>query len=440
MRKLSTQFVDDLNVLDEATLDEITADGHTFARSSWLRLVGSLDLSKLVGGSLSLRFAVTFAGSHPVAVCPVLRISGPGQYFVYSLRRYYFEHWIEEALRLNPDKAAHFARLMHGVSAYRKLLEATGCPLDEWLLVTCPLSYRAHVPVAPSSPVERTRVYGHLLDWLKQHARRERLPLCLLGVEGSGNRLTQALRTQGFQPALLFFDNQIDLEPYTALEDYLGGFRRTTRRAFCREIRRTAESGVEFHSAGNLSEHADALSRLYTQTYSKYGDSFFKHPPDFWIDLSRHLGDDAEVLLAVRRGRLLGFSLLLHNVRRGELWTYRMGRVFESSESAPFYFGLSFYGPIERALQKGYRRLWLGPASYEAKSVRGARQIPLYNYFWFPRRWDRWVLLPYLKLFGRITHEEIARGVQRPLRIVGNDPGPADSTTSKTSVNDHELG
>ena len=418
MVKLGTELVPTLAAIPDEVLAEITADGHTFAGAAWYRMLESLQLPTLLGGQPRLWFAVVCADETPVCVCPILRASGQGIYFVYSLRRYFFEHWIEEAVRLNPDRQEQLARMFGFVSVYRKLLEASGSRLDDALIVTNPLSYRGEIPVAPSSPVPRSEVYRALLRELQRVARKSNLPLWFLGVQGQGSRLARALKAGGCRESFLFYDNRLDLGACTELDDYLHSFRRTTRRALLRDIQRSDSAGVEYRVCEDLGPYAEELTRLYDRTYSKYGESFFRHPPLFWSVLQQHLGKNAEAILASRGGELIGFTVLLKSPRRGEMWTYRIGRS-DASELAnvPFYFGLSFYEPIRRAIALGCRRLWLGPASYEAKSVRGAEQVSLYNYFWFPRRPDRWLLGPYLELFGQVSRDQIAESMQRPVRV-----------------------
>lgn len=430
MAKLRTELLGSLRGLPRAELEEVTADGHTFASAAWYQLLEQSDLRTIIGGQTDLAFLVTWADDAVVAACPVLRVKGAGAYFLYSLRRYYFEHWIEEATRLAPDQRAKFARLFTMVSLYRSLLEKSGSALDDCLVVTCPLAYRGRIPVAPSSPVGRAAIYRQMIRTLQRHARALRLPIWFLAVEADDNRLTDTLEQEGCTRSFLFHDNQIALEGFRSLDDYLGSFRRTTRRAMARDLRRCAEAGITFSFEHNLAARSEEFATLYRATYSKYGESFFRHPPRFWADLGQCLGDEAEAIIAQRQGELLGFSILLKNERRGEMWTYRIGRTPPvDQDEAPYYFGLSFYGPIGRAIELGYRRLWLGPAAYEAKSVRGAFQVPLESFFWFPRRWDRWFLAPYLRLFGEVTRAEIAKSIRRPIRLAG-EPRSRTATAS----------
>ncbi|QDU60156.1 hypothetical protein Pan216_09930 [Planctomycetes bacterium Pan216] len=415
---MNTAVVSSIADISDDDLDEITADGHVFASTSWYRMLERLDLRTIVGGDVELYFVVVRADDRPVAVCPLLRARGEGVYFVYSLRRYYFEHWIEEAVRIDPSQSRHFARLMAGVSVYRKSLQLSGAPLDDCLIVTNPLSYRGTVPVAPSSSSFRLEVYGALLDGLKRFSRRRNLPLWFLSVDESDSRWPKMLEGAGCQRTFLFYDNQLNLDPYESFDDYLGSFRRTTRRAFQRDIVRTSRAGFTFRTIEDFGTISGQLSELYRQTYKRYGESFFRHPPSFWRTLNDTLGESVDVIACEYEGAMVGFTVLLHSQRRGEMWTYRIGRSYdENIAQAPFYFSLSFYAPIQHAIDKGCRRIWLGPASYEAKSVRGADQVPLYSYFWFPRRWDRWLLAPYLQLFGDVSKDQIHRSMARPVRV-----------------------
>ena len=423
----TTSWHRSLDWLAEDDLAEICADGHTFADARFLRLVDALDLPAVTGGDVTLSFVTVWAGRTPVALCPVLRCRGTGVHFLYSLRRFYFEHWIEDAIRLDPGSAAVMAKALRVVNAYRRLLEATGTPLDDWLVATSPLSYRGQIPVAPSSPIGRAEVYGAVVAAVQRKARACRVPACFLGVEGESSRLGDALVAGGCARTFLMYDNQLDLTPFADFDEYLHSFRRTTRRAFQRDLKRIAAAGVQYRFLDRFGSIAPLLTDLYETTYRKYGDSFHRHRPDFWRTLPERLGDRVEIVAAFHEDRLLGFSALLKNTRRGEMWTYRVGRLGDDEfRGVPFYFGLSFYEPIRRALDLGFRRLWLGPAGYEAKSVRGAALMPLYSYFWFPRRVDRVLLQPYLKFFGDVSRRQIRKSVRRPrVRIGGEVVEPA---------------
>ena len=97
MARLETVFLRTLRGLDSNQLDEITADGHAFASRQWFELLESLDLNEITQGDVELAFATVFVDGNPELIQPIMPAHGSGIHFLYSLRRYYFETWIEEA-------------------------------------------------------------------------------------------------------------------------------------------------------------------------------------------------------------------------------------------------------------------------------------------------------------------------------------------------------
>jgi predicted N-acyltransferase len=175
---------------------------------------------------------------------------------------------------------------------------------------------------------------------------------------------------------------------------------------------------VEFRFEDDLDHVAEDLAGSRQRQASPAVDRSFATAPDFWSSLSAAMGPKAEAIFAERGEEILGSHVLLRNERRGEMWSYRVmamspgGRDQRAAQNA-----LAYYEPIRRTIALGYRRLWLGSGGYEAKAVRGARQVPIYSYFWFPRVWDRWLLPPYLQQFGEVTRHLIGLAIDRPTRI-----------------------
>lgn len=415
MGTLRAELRPDLSRLDEHALAEVTADGHTFASAEWYRFLESIDLSLVAGGDTKLAFAVVTEADRPVCVCPVLRVRGPGVFFAYNLRRYFFDHWIGEVRRKHPRIEGDLARLLRGVTLYRRFLDWSHAPLDECLIVGSPLAYRSQIPTAPSATASRGEIYRILVALLQKVSRKNRLPLWFFCVQGEKGRLPRALLAAGCQRSFLFHDNVVELDDYRSFSDYLQSFRRTARKAFLREIRLAESAGIDFTVSGDVAEIAEEIADACLRGQERNGQTAFRQPVEFWRSLGRSLGHKAEAIVATRHEDPLGFHVLLRNERRGEMWAYRMGRADIGARTfACLGSSLGFYEPIRRAVALGYRRIWLGPTAYEAKSLRGARQVPLYSYFWFPRVWDRWLFLPYLVQFGEIAREQIARSLNRP--------------------------
>jgi len=430
MARLETVFLPSIRGLDAEQLEEIGADGRVFAGPSWFELLETLDLNEITQGQVELSFAVVYADGRPELIQPLLRARGSGVYFLYSLRRYYFEYWIEEAVRLRPEKRERFAKIFAGVTRFRKALEWTGAPLDDCWVVGSPLSYRCHPAASPSAPVARSELYRRLVADLQRLARSSKRPLYFLGVEETGpiDPWRDALRETGCIEAFLFYDNLLKLDAFETFDDYLHSFRRTTRRALQRDLKRTAEAGIDLRILSEFGGLGSAFAGMYRETYARHGTSYYHHPANFWKALADKCGASAEAAAAFHQDELIGFSVLLESRRRGEMWTYRIGRRTDGPwGDAPYYFALSFYTPIRRAIELGFRRLWLGPVGYEAKRVRGAEQVPLYSYFWFPRRFDRWTLQRYLRLFGKITRKQLEHSFDPAPRAPNAVPSGAEA-------------
>jgi predicted N-acyltransferase len=209
--------------------------------------------------------------------------------------------------------------------------------------------------------------------------------------------------------------------------EYLDQFRSDARRLFKREVKQARDAGVSFEIARDLAPLAQQIEQLYGATYSKYGEEHFHHPASFWSTLGCKVAPHAEALVAYHRGKAVGFSALLH--KDDDLYFWRVGRSYEGAVSeSPIYFNLAFYEPVKRALQLGAKRIWLGSGAWEAKRRRGAVGHALFSYMWFPRRWSRWVLMPYLDTFTRISQQQMAEATQRSgyLKVrldTAEDPG-----------------
>ncbi len=430
MPKLQTRIEPTLASLSDADLRSITAGGHPFGSVEWFRLLERLDLSALTGGNVTLQFAIVTAGGTALGLCPLLRARGPGLFALYSIRRYYFEYLFEQAAHSNLQASGLIARIAPIVGRLGRLLESIGCSLDDSLIVCNPLSYRGGISMTPSTPVASEEVSCELVSALKQYAAEIQRPLCFLCFEGDDDPAVETLRKAGCQEVFLFYDNKIDLSCFHEFDDYVQSFPSRYRKRTRKEIRQTSDAGIRFRLVDDFTDHANDFSRLYRETYSKHSASILEQPPEFWTTLQQTLGGGVEALLAEHDDRLVGFSVLLKSDRRREMWVYRGGRHdSDSLKQVPYYFSMGFYEPVRRAIQLGYQKIWLGPAGYETKIRRGARQTPLFSYFWFPRRRDRWLLRRVLRRFGRVVRRQLAGTLDVPFRM--NLPPTRDSQQDK---------
>jgi predicted N-acyltransferase len=405
----------------------VTAGSNVFIDRRWLRMLDALDLAPLLKGEATLRYVVATQAGNPVAICPFLVTRSRSIYFFYSLEKFFFTAWQAELLRLDPGRAGWIRWVSRLVAAYRRLARATGASTDGWILAVSPLSHRGDIALVPMPHEEAERVRQSVLQTLQAVARRQNLPLCFFGVEQEKTALRRSLIARGFEELFLVYDNLLAV-PGNCFSDYLDQFRSDARRLFSREMKQAREAGVRFEVTSSIGSLSGQLERLYHATYSKYGEEHFHHPASFWAALEQYVAPHAEALVAYDGDRPVGFSLLLE--KHGELWFYRVGRSYDGVVGeAPVYFNLAFYEPVKRAIARGARRIWLGAGAWEAKRRRGATGYPLYSYLWFPRRWARAVLLPYLKGFTQISREQMAAATQPSAYLKARVDPPAGAPT-----------
>ncbi|MBI3466392.1 MAG: GNAT family N-acetyltransferase, partial [Planctomycetes bacterium] len=408
--EFTVRILESLTSLSDAQLDRVTAGSSVFFDRRWFRLLDAMDLAPLVRGELAMRYVVVDRGAEPVAICPFVVTRSKSIYFFYSLEKFFFTSWQAELLRLDPTRAGWIQWVSRIVAAYRSFARATGANTDGWVLAASPLSHRGDIAVAPLSLEDEQQARHAVIDALQDVAKEENLPLCFLGVQENKTSLRDALAQRQFEELFLVYDNLLCV-PGESFADYMNLFKSDARRLFNREIKQAREAGVRFEITQGLDCLSDSLAKLYDSTYSKYGEEHFHHPASFWSTLEQFVTPHAEALVAYSGREPVGFSLLLN--KQDELWFYRVGRTYDGAVGeAPVYFNLAFYEPVKRAIELGARRIWLGAGAWEAKRRRGAIGHALYSYFWFPRRWSRWVLMPYFKAFTQISREQMAVATQ----------------------------
>jgi predicted N-acyltransferase len=395
-------------------------------------MVEELDLSSIVGGTVDLQFVIVEDQGTPVAITPLTSARGANVVATYNFRRYYFKYFFQEDVQ---ERTPQLERTAKFVAAYQRVLDWLRCSLDGSFSVSSPLSYRTQVAIAGESGRSAEQIHRTLVSALQRRARELGKPVCYFAVGDDEQVLSRCLAEAGFLRVFATYDNRIDLSKFHTFDDYLQTFKPKSRWTLRKERKKLAASSIKIETVSDVAPHAEALSRFYAATYAKHSPSYLNHSPDFWIQLSRHLGDRAELLLASDNGQPIGFSLLLKCHKQQEQWLYRIGRDYGYSESAPFYFDLAFYQPLERAIQAGYKQYWLGPGGYDAKHRRGAQQVPFYSWFWFPKKRDRWLLSDYLKRFGEAVRQGIERQTSQPLRLPGGNHanGQVPATTVPAS-------
>ncbi|WP_234023798.1 GNAT family N-acetyltransferase [Sorangium cellulosum] len=390
--------------LSDAELDALTAGANVFFGRRWLRMLDAVDLTALVRGEVSLRYAVVSEQGVPVALCPFFITRSRSIHPHYSLEKFFFTGWKADLERLNPSSSSWSGLAVAVADVYRRLAWLSGAGADSAVVAASPLSLRGGVLCAQQPAPAAARARRMIVEGLRELAASEQCPLYFYGVAEEDAALREALTEASFQELFLFYDNVIDV-PGERLEDYLGQFKSDARRLLKKEMAQARSDGVRFERLSRLGEMGDQLERFYEVTYSQYGKEHFHNPAWFWAALERHVSPEAEAVVAMKGAEPVGFSLLLH--KQEELWFYRVGRAETGASTSALYFNLAFYEPMRRAYQLGARRLWLGPGGYETKRRRGARRHAISGFLWIPRRWSRTLLRPYLSLFSRLSRAQV---------------------------------
>lgn len=404
--EVTVRVLQSLSSFSDRQLDRVTASASVFFTRRWFRMLDALNLPPLVRGKLELRYVVACCGTEPIAICPFIVTRSESIYFFYSLKKFFFTSWQAELLRMDPEKVRFIRWIGVVVAAYLSFARATGAGTEGWVLAVSPLSHRGDIAMAALPPTLESAVRGMVIDTLQHVASEQNLPLCFFGVQQEKAALRRALLQQNFQELFLVYDNLLHL-PVSSFSEYLDLFRSDARRLFNREIKQARDAGVKFEITRDFDEITQYMERLYDTTYSRYGEEHFHHPASFWSSLGRHVAAHAEALVATHDCEPIGFSALLH--KDEDLYFWRVGRSYQGAASeAAVYFNLAFYEPVKRAIELGAKRIWLGSGAWEAKRRRGAAGHALYSYMWFPRRWPRWVLMPYLETFARISQQQMA--------------------------------
>jgi predicted N-acyltransferase len=417
--ELSARVVDSLGAFSDEELDRVTEGSSIFFDRRWYRLLDGLELGQLVRAPVSFRYVVVSRGAVPVAICPFFITRDPSIHYVYSFDKSFFTSWEEDLARINPEMASLGRWAARAVDGIRRAARLAGVRTDTWLVAASPLSFRGSISVAALPDEERRQALDSAITKLKEISEAEGAPIWFYRIPDEERGLRASLAAAGFDETFALYEPLLD-ELADGVPGFLARFRGDLRRECQRDMRKI-QRVVQFEVVRDIAGLEPEFTALYEATYAKFGSERFAQPPSFWSDVGRHLGPQAEFVLARRGAHLVGFLLLLH--KRNDLWAYRFGKL-EGEDAIPLlYFSLACYEPVRRAHALGARRLWLGPGSWATKRRRGAAGYALHNAFYFPSRGVRAVLLPYLRLFSSVARGQLERVTKPSANLKPIPPG-----------------
>lgn len=167
--------------------------------------------------------------------------------------------------------------------------------------------------------------------------------------------------------------NSVITVRWNSLEEYLAETKTSIRR-----------ERVAFEARGynvvsrSLEESIDTIAQLLANLESKYGHKASAEGEARELRalaaVANHLSN---VLILEYEGRAVGCILLF--LYEGTIYGRSAGFDYDVTGDAFEYFNLAYYEVIRLAIEKGYKRIDYGMATYRAKLARGAKVEPLWG-------------------------------------------------------------
>jgi predicted N-acyltransferase len=219
-----------------------------------------------------------------------------------------------------------------------------------------------------------------LLDHVERDACASGIrSVTLLFVRESDDALRRALEARGY---LRYPSARSATLPLTrpGFDGYLAGMDHKRRNQVKRERRRLQEAGVRFGIDALGAELIAELVPLQLQQFRKYGHDPSEKALAASLALqAEHCGHAMRAVTARSPdGTLRGFATMVHWGRH--LYMRQVGFDYEWQGPLPLYFGVTYYTPIEYAVQAGVRLLHYSIESEAAKVWRGCALEQRYGY------------------------------------------------------------
>ncbi|MFB9837244.1 GNAT family N-acetyltransferase [Actinoallomurus acaciae] len=222
---------------------------------------------------------------------------------------------------------------------------------------------------------ERTRVLGGLLDEALALAReQERRALWYLYLD-----VAEASRLRAAWPRAVphFIDFELVIPVPESYEAYLAGLNKLQRRNVGRERKAFAESSPELVRVPYDEDICPVIAPLLAKLQAKHG---MPRTVEWLTERLRRqavaMAGAGEVILLRRDGRLVAFVLMLGH--RSGLYCISVGIDYELAARND-YFNITYYEPLNVALEKGATSMYVGMGTAEAKLRRGAVPVPLWG-------------------------------------------------------------
>lgn len=247
--------------------------------------------------------------------------------------------------------------------------------------------YGRHFFIEKSLPsAERARVLRRLFIRVEEEAFQDGRSLCFTHVMEHEQELIQLLRAAGYSETMDYPVNYVDIEwpDFEGYKKAVARFNRSMRRNITTEINRNRREGVRIRPLENLTGKEDRLHKLLDMNHRKHHGTPFPFRRDFLRKLKDNLGEDCVIYIAEKKGIISGVSLLLKKGPVGHGLMVGVDHDWAGNDAT--YFNMTFYRPIQDAIQSRMRRLYMGNAQYVLKQRRGSLISYCYLFYKSPKR------------------------------------------------------
>jgi predicted N-acyltransferase len=166
----------------------------------------------------------------------------------------------------------------------------------------------------------------------------------------------------------------IDLD-FNDFEDYLSSLNGKVRRSIRITLNKANRLSIQSVFTNEFSHWKEVTHQLQGYFCAQHNDYRQHLPEKFYEALEKNLKDSAELMLFLKEGIPLAFGLALNSPTISQL---KIGGADPHYRRYHAYF-LIYYEGIRRAIERGQKKIFFGPSTYEFKEKIGCKRKDIYG-------------------------------------------------------------
>jgi len=228
---------------------------------------------------------------------------------------------------------------------------------------------------------ERISVTDELLYAIEKTAAERRLPLAFVNTTSDEKGLNRLTRDRGYHKVLDIPVHYLDItwKTFKGYKDHLRPVSRNMWRHLNTEINRNQKAGVLIRPVDDIAAHEDRLFELVNMNAYAHNKTPFKFTKAFFRQLKENLSDEVNMYMAVKKGEVIGVSLIF--TRNRVRYLPIVGIDHELSGNDLTYFNIGYYRPIMDAISSRIDRICFGRGMNAVKQKRGCAAQNIFFYY-----------------------------------------------------------